>query len=99
MAFSAESAWIYRITHINDLDDLDRIDWEILSNSDFQYDPADPQKKARYQAEALIHRELPCSSLRAIACYNQAARSRVEAVVARHELSMPVVAKPGMFFG
>jgi len=97
--FTDQHAKLVTAEYFDNLDDLHRIDWDILANSDFQYDPAYPQKKDRYQAEALIHHELPCRSLRAVVCYNGAAKSRVEAAVARYKLDIPVMAKPSMFFG
>lgn len=82
----------------SDLADLDRIDWPILQNSDFKHDPTDPGKKDRYQAEALIYRHLPCSSLAWIVCHTEAARSHVTNVAAERGISVPILAKPGMYF-
>lgn len=97
--FTDQHAKLVTAEFFNSLNDLDRIDWNIIGRSDFGHDPEDPQKKDRYQAEALIHRELPCSLLRGIVCYDNQAKSQVEALVQRHDHTLPVVVKPGMFFG
>ena len=46
------------------------IDWSILRNHDFARDPAYPDKRERYQAEALAHRCVPSRALAGIACVN-----------------------------
>jgi hypothetical protein len=97
--FTNQHAKLVTAEYFDDLEDLKRIDWSILANSDFKYDPTDPRKMDRYQAEALIHQQLPCSLLGAIVCYNESAKSRVEAAVARRKLDIPVIVRPAMFFG
>ena len=60
------------------LDNLNQIDWEGLRSRDFQYDPADPAKTERYQAEALVHRYLPLDCLEGILCHGEKPREVVE---------------------
>jgi hypothetical protein len=80
------------------LEDLDRIDWEILRNRDFKQDPNKPEKMERYQAEAMIHGALPTSSLLGIACYDNPQAQSIKQHCAQRSLSLPVIAKPGWFF-
>lgn len=80
------------------LDDLDRIDWEILRNRDFKQDPNKPEKMERYQAEAMIHGSLPISSLLGIACYDRPQAQSIRQHCDQRSLSLPVIAKPGWFF-
>lgn len=82
----------------NDLADLDRIDWNILARSDFQRDPNDLDKTARYQAEALIHRHVPVAALGGIICHGEAQRARTEVLLKQAGHATPVVAKPEYFF-
>jgi len=51
-----------------DLTHLDRIDWKILQNRDFSRDNDDIEKTSRYQAETLVQKHMPVSSLLGIAC-------------------------------
>jgi hypothetical protein len=82
----------------SDLNDLNRIDWPILERSDFKHDPLDPGKMERYQAEALIHHELPCGSLGAIVCRNAAAQDHVDRLAVEHGIAIQTHVKPGMYF-
>ena len=82
----------------NDLKDLDRIDWGILNASDFKRDPAYLDKMDRYQAETLVHRELPCASLGAIVCYNDHSKAIVTEVARRHGLEKEILVRPRMYF-
>jgi hypothetical protein len=40
--------------YFTDLDDLAKVDWDLLNKKNFRHDPDDPGKKERYQAEALV---------------------------------------------
>ncbi len=81
-----------------DLTGLDQLDWRILQNSDFKRDDADPEKMDRYQAEALIHKQLPCTSLAAVVCYGDEEKRRVAGMAEAHGISAPILVKPGMYF-
>src|SRR4029077_3738260 len=59
--------------------DLDWIDWKIIKAQISKRDTNDPGKIERYQAEALVHRELPASALLDIACYEDAQAARIRA--------------------
>lgn len=50
----------------SDMNDLEWIDWDIISRSDFRYDVDDPGKIERYQAEALVYRYCDFSHIEAI---------------------------------
>jgi hypothetical protein len=52
-------------------EDLSVIDWPRLRARDFKYDPEEPDKVDRYQAEALVYRGLPPIGLLGIACYSE----------------------------
>ena len=57
--------------------DLDQVDWRLLRERDFRRDNNDPGKIERYQAEALVHHQLPADRLRAVLCYCERQRRRV----------------------
>jgi hypothetical protein len=82
----------------DDVKDVDRIDWEILRNSDFARDPEDPDKFERYEAEALIHRHLPIASLLGLACYNNTAKSFVSRHAAICGAKVTISTKPSWYF-
>ena len=77
---------------------LDRVDWELLQSRDFKRDPEDPERFDRYQAEALVHRHLPCEALLGIACYREAQRSSVEGLLRQRGMQLKLLAQRDMFF-
>jgi len=78
----------------SDLDDLARIDWDLLNSRDFRRDPEDPGKFERYQAEALVHRHLPLDTLAGIGCYDEEARGRIEALAREEGVGVTVRVRP-----
>jgi hypothetical protein len=68
--FTDQHAFRRTATFFNDPKDLDRIDWKLLNSRDFRYDPDDPGKTDRYQAEALIWKHAPLEALLGIGSYS-----------------------------
>lgn len=91
-------AFMHESTCYNTAADLDKIDWKILRNRDFETDPEDLGKKGRYQAEALVYQHLPASALLGIGCYNQNQVDEVVTLVDAHGLTLPVRAMPKWYF-
>ncbi len=81
----------------SDLADLKRIDWKILQARDFKRDPNDPGKLERYQAEALVHRDMPVSALVGIVCHGPAQEARLRELVQNANLQIQVAARPGWY--
>jgi hypothetical protein len=96
--FSDRHAYVEYVEFCDDLSRLDQIAWGILQTKDFKKDPEDPEKTDRYQAEALVHKYLPISSLLGIACYNTAVRDSTVALVENAGLSLRVIRQPGWYF-
>lgn len=96
--FTDRHAYLTMAHFSSSLDDLPRIDWPILQRRDFARDPEDPAKMERYQAEALVHRQLPCDALQGIICASEARKEQVAAQVATAGHSIQVLARPNMFF-
>lgn len=76
--FTDRHAYVEYANFHTDLQHLQDIDWTILQNRDFSYSPNDPDKKVRYQAEALIYNNLPIKHLRVILCYNEVIKAEIE---------------------
>lgn len=74
------------------------IDWDILNRSDFARDEAYPDKRDRYQAEALAHHHVPPSALIGVGCVHDKQRSTIEDDVAAAGLDLRVVARPHWYF-
>jgi hypothetical protein len=82
----------------DDLADLDKIDWPLLQQRNFKRNPDDPAQFERYQAEALIHRQLPIAGLLGIICYTKKLESDIEQQVQARGLALRVYARTGWYF-
>ena len=57
--FTDRHAYLQTAEFYEDVGSIGEIDWDLLRRRDFANDPADPGKKERYQAEALVYRHVP----------------------------------------
>jgi hypothetical protein len=96
--FTDRHAYLVAARFSSDLAELDRIDWEILRRSDFQYDENDPGKMDRYQAEALVYQRVPVAALAGMICYDEAQQTHLEALVRHAGHATPIVARPEYYF-
>jgi len=83
----------------SDLGELDRIDWNLLNRRDFRHDPEDPGKFERYQAEALVYRQLPVDALSGIACYDEKSRGCIETMAAEAGVNVTVRVRQDWYLG
>lgn len=78
--------------------DLDKVDWEVMV-SDFWNDTDDDMnKKARRQAEFLIHRRVPISACLGFAVHNNKVKSRVETIMGDAGHSLPIASRPKFYY-
>jgi hypothetical protein len=96
--FSDRHAYLEPALFYNDPLQLNQIDWEILQRRDFKYDPNDPGKVERYQAELLAYRHVPTQALIGIVCYNGDSHENAEKDCEAAEVSIQIVAKPDWYF-
>ena len=96
--FTDRHAYVEYANFHTNLQHLQDIDWTILQNRDFSYSPNDPDKKVRYQAEALIYKNLPIAHLRFILCYNEVIKAEVEGHLNRLGIETSVYICPKCYF-
>lgn len=96
--FTDQHAYPVYAQFFDNLDELSKIDWKILAAKDFRNDPEDLGKKERYQAEALVHRHVPLSSLIGICCFNEPTKARLEREVADRGVNLDVKVTPTWYF-
>lgn len=82
----------------DDLDRLDQIDWPLIQQRDFKRDPEDPGKLERYQAEALVHQQVPLAALLGVVCYTEAVRAEIESKMQDLGALLPVHTRPNWYF-
>ncbi len=90
--FSDRHAYLKTALFSNDLADLDRIIWPVLQERNFKKDDLDRFEK--YQAEALIYRQVPLEALIGVVCHDQSVRSAVQADADARRLTLKIVAQP-----
>lgn len=96
--FTDRHAYSGLARYFDDLAHLDRIDWPLLQRRDFKRDPEDPGKLERYQAEALVHQQVPLAALSGIVCYTESIKTDIERRMGGQALRPLVHARPNWYF-
>lgn len=96
--FTDKHAYFYWTKFYDDLAELSQVDWSLLQRRDFRRDPEDPEKLARYQAEALVHKHAPIEALVGVVCFTDSVREQIAGKIAARGLSLPVHTRPGWYF-
>lgn len=97
--FTDRHAYLVNARYSSDLSELGtRIDWKILKNSDFRRDPNDLGKLERYQAEALIYKQLAFEHIAGVVAYDEAQRARIETLIRAAGYPNPVKLDGRLFF-
>jgi len=96
--FTDRHAYLQTASFFSDLALLDRIPWDLLQNRDFKRDVYDPGKFERYQAEALVHRHLPVTSLSGMICHGDAQKTMLQGELENRRQTLQVWVKPNWYF-
>ncbi len=96
--FTDRHAYTETANYYNDLTDLKSIDWPLLQQRNFQRDPNDPEKVERYQAEALIHGQVPIQALLGVVCYTQQVKAELEEQAAKQGVQLDIYCRPQWYF-
>ncbi len=96
--FTDSHAYSGLASFYDDLARLDQIDWPLLQRRDFKRDPEDPGKLERYQAEALVYRQVPLAALLGIVCYTDVIRAEIESKMQALGVALPVHTRPNWYF-
>ena len=92
-AYTATASWSDKAADLATM-----IDWKILREHDFARSDDYPDKKERYQAEALAHRHVPPGALLGIGCVDDPIKRAIETYVGVAGLKIRVVVRPGWYF-
>lgn len=76
--FTDRHAYTMTANYFNDLEHLGEIDWSLLQKRNFKRDPDDPEKIERYQAEALVHDQMPVRALLGAVCYTNYVQTELQ---------------------
>ena len=81
----------------NDLEALDELDWPLLSAHDFAKRVDDPERFERYQAEALVHRQLDAKALDRVVCFGHTQRAAITEQLEQRGLRITLSSEPGWY--
>lgn len=95
--FSDRHASLVQATFSNDLSKVNGLDWKIWLARDFQRDPNDPDKLARYQAEALAFQHVPVAAIQGIVCHGAAEEASLKEMVHNSAPDLAVHSRPGWY--
>lgn len=96
--FTNQHAYPVDTEFFSDPKDLQRIDWPLLQSRNFKTDDADPGKQVRYQAEALVHRQVPLAALTGIGCQNATVKQHLDSLLALHGQQITVKTTAAWYF-
>lgn len=97
-AFTDRHAYTVTANYYNDLEHLNAIDWPLLQQRNFQRDPNDPEKVERYQAEALIHGQMPIQALLGVVCYTAQVQGELQEQAAELGVELDIRCMPQWYF-
>ncbi len=95
--FTNQHASLVQATFSNDLAQLSSLDWKIWQARDFARDPNDPNKLARYQAEALAYKHVPISAIQGVVCHGADEENSLTKMVHNLAPDLALHAKPGWY--
>lgn len=93
--FSDRHALLKTALFSNDLADLNRIIWAELQARNFRKDDLDRFEK--YQAEALVHKQVPLAALIGVVCYNDSVRTAMQAAADAKGAAVKIIARPSWY--
>jgi hypothetical protein len=95
--FTDQHASLLTATFFTSLADLPRLDWQLWQARDFQRDPRDLDKLARYQAEALAYRHVPVTALLGLVCYGDDEERKLGEMLRDTTAPLELFRRPGWF--
>ena len=90
---------IRRLTNFyTNLENLREIDWDVMKSKVWTDTDDDPNRKARRQAEFLVHNEVPLSACLGFAVYSNRAKKRVEKLLENNDLHLRVATRTQFYY-
>jgi len=89
---AAFTAWF------DNLNALDKVDWNIVNARYWCDTPDDPDRQRRKQAEFLIHRLCPLNVINAIGVINKKIKQRVENILVDYDIDINIFVKPEWYY-
>lgn len=84
--------------HYNNLAVLDNIDWLSIQTSNFNKSNGDYDRLRRYQAEFLVHQQVPIGHIESLNVFDVQSELVVNNILAQNNINLAVNIKPQYFF-
>lgn len=97
-AFTDGHAIVAYSSFYDDLDDLDKIDWKIMTAIYWADKPEDGDRKRRRQAEFLVHQFCPWALITEIGVINTSIQEQVQQVLQNVNYQPPVRVYPNWYY-
>ena len=95
--FTDRHASLVNAIFSNELEAVPQLDWKIWQGRDFSRDPNDPDKLARYQAEALVYQHVPVAVLQGVVCHGGEQETDLAQMVHNSNVALKVMSRPGWY--
>jgi ssDNA thymidine ADP-ribosyltransferase, DarT len=96
--FTDQHAYPQMARYFTKIGDLDQVDWDLLNRKDFRHDPDDPGKKERYQAEALVWKNVPVEALLGICGCTRGVDEWLKQELTNRGLELKTIVQRGWYF-
>ncbi len=85
-------------TFYNKLEDLDKVDWDMVKQKWWHNTEEDTDRERRKQAEFLVYDRVPVNCISGLIVYNEATAEDLRRVVEEANLAIPVVVRPSFYY-
>lgn len=82
----------------SDLQDLDKIDWNVMQSNYWFDTPEHPDRRRKRQAEFLLINFFPLKILKGIGVINAQMKEQVECILQQNNISVPVAVVPKWYY-
>ncbi|MDL5049152.1 DUF4433 domain-containing protein [Oscillatoria amoena NRMC-F 0135] len=96
--FTNQHACSTGVRYFDRIEDLKEIDWALLQSRNFKTNDEDPGKQVRYQAEALVHSQVPLNAISGIGCFDEGMKMQIEKDLNVFDSKIPVKIIPKWYF-
>ena len=96
-AFTDRHAKLAYTKFYNSLEDIDKLNWEIIRSADWGRQHGVERKEIK-QAECLVHQFMPVEALIGIGCKDQEIADLINAELLKKQKNIPIKIKPDLYF-
>lgn len=96
--FTDAHAIMWLTNFYNSLEDLDKVDWDVMASTIWTDDVEHPNRKTKRQAEFLVHQQVPLEACIGLAVMNSKMEHEVKHIIERNGLTLPIGVRRQFYF-